>query len=66
MDGKLTNTTEKIEEPMNMNEYDIFHWIDAIQNDGDPAILPEQAATVVRVIEAIYESATTGKVVYFD
>ena len=66
VDGKLTTTTEKIEEPMNMNEYDIFHWIDAIQNDGEPAILPEQAATVVRVIEAIYESAATGKVVYFD
>ena len=66
VDGKLTTTTEKIEEPMNMNEYDIFHWIDAIQNDGEPAILPEQAATVVRVIEGIYESARTGKVVYFD
>ena len=66
VDGKLTTTTEKIEEPMNMNQYDIDHWIDAIQNDGEPAVLPEQAATVVRVIEAIYESAKTGQVVYFD
>ena len=66
VDGKLTTTTEKIEEPMNMNQYDIDHWIDAIQNDGEPAVLPEQAATVVRVIEAIYESARTGQVVFFD
>lgn len=65
-DGKLTTTTEKIDEPVNMNEYDIFHWIDAIQNDGEPAVLPEQAVTVVRVIEAVYESARTGKAVIFD
>ena len=51
---------------MNMNEYDILHWIDAIQTDGDPLILPEQQAVVVRVIEAIYKSAATGQVVYFD
>ena len=57
---------QKIEEPMNMNQYDIDHWIDAIQNDGEPAVLPEQAATVVRVIEGIYESARTGQVVYFE
>ena len=66
VDGKLTTTTEKIEEPMNMNEYDLMHWIDAIQTDGDPLILPEQQAVVVRVIEAIYKSAATGQVVYFD
>ena len=48
------------------NEYDLFHWIDAIQTNGDPLILPEQQAVVVRVIEAIYESARTGKVVNFD
>ena len=66
VDGKLTTTTEKIEEPVNMNQYDIDHWIEAIKNAGEPAVLHEQAATVVRVIEAIYESARTGKVVFFD
>lgn len=66
VDGKLTTTTEKIEEHVDMNEYDILHWIEAIQTDGEPLILPEQQAVVVRVIEAIYESAATGKVVNFD
>ena len=66
VDGKLTTTTEKIEKPVDMNEYDLMHWIDAIQTNGDPLILPEQQAVVVRVIEAIYESARTGKVVNFD
>lgn len=65
VDGKLTTTTEKIEERTDMNAYDINHWIDAIQNDGDPAVLPEQAVTVVRVVEAIYKSAATGETVHF-
>ena len=63
--GKLTTTTEKIDEQVDMNAYDINHWIDAIQNDGDPAVLPEQAVTVVRVVEAIYKSAATGESVHF-
>ena len=66
VDGKLTTEIKTIEEPVNMNEYDINHWIDAIQNDGDPAVLPEQAAIVTKVIEAIYESARTNKTIVFD
>ena len=66
VDGKLTTEIKTIEEPVNMNEYDINHCIDAIQNDGDPAVLPEQAAIVTKVIEAIYESARTNKTIVFD
>ena len=66
VDGELKTEIKTIEEPVNMNEYDINHWIDAIQNDGDPAVLPEQAAIVTKVIEAIYESARTNKTIVFD
>jgi len=66
VDGELKTEINNIDKPVDMNAYDINHWIDAIQNDGEPAILPEQAATVTRVIEAIYESAKTGKTIYFD
>ena len=41
-------------------------WIDAILNDTDPCVLPEQAYTVTRILEGIYESAKTGKPYYFD
>lgn len=41
-------------------------WIDAIINDKDPLVLPEQAYVVTQVLEAIYESAKTGKPVYFN
>lgn len=66
VDGELKTDINNIDKPVDMNAYDINHWIDAIQNDGEPAILPEQAATVTRVIEAIYESAATGKTIFFD
>jgi predicted dehydrogenase len=40
-------------------------WIDAILNDTDPVVLPEQACVVSEILAAIYESAETGKPVYF-
>lgn len=38
-------------------------WIEAIKNDTEPVVLPEQALAVTEILEAIYESAKTGKVV---
>ncbi|HHU84646.1 MAG TPA: Gfo/Idh/MocA family oxidoreductase [Clostridiales bacterium] len=45
---------------------DIGQWLNAIINDTDPCVLPEQALCVTRILEAIYESNKTGKPVYFD
>jgi predicted dehydrogenase len=39
-------------------------WIDAVVNDTDPVVLPEQALTVTQILEAIYTSARTGQPVY--
>lgn len=41
-------------------------WIDAVKNGTKPLVLPEQAIVVTQILEAIYESAKTGKPVYFD
>ncbi len=41
-------------------------WIEAILNDTDPVVLPEQALVVSQILEAIYESDRTGKAVVFD
>ncbi|WJH34712.1 Gfo/Idh/MocA family oxidoreductase [Paenibacillus aurantius] len=41
-------------------------WIEAILNDTDPVVLPEQALVVSEILEAIYESSRTGKAVYFS
>ena len=40
-------------------------WIDAVINDKEPLVKPEQAFVVTKVLEAIYESAKTGKTIEF-
>ena len=40
--------------------------VDAVASDRDPQILPLEAIKSVRIVNAIYESARTGKTVYFD
>ncbi|MBP1999393.1 putative dehydrogenase [Paenibacillus shirakamiensis] len=41
-------------------------WVKAILEDGAPLVAPEQALVVTEILEAIYESAKTGKTVYFN
>ncbi len=41
-------------------------WIDAIENDTDPTVLPEQACVISEILEAIYVSAKTGEPYYFN
>lgn len=41
-------------------------WVDAIKNDTEVFVKPEQAIVVTQILEAIYKSAETGKPVYFE
>lgn len=41
-------------------------WLDAVVNDHEPCTKASQALVVTQILEAIYESAKTGKPVYFD
>ena len=41
-------------------------WIQSILENGNPVVKPEEALVVTEILEAIYESAKTGKAVYFD
>ena len=41
-------------------------WIEACRGGAAPITKPEQAYCVTRILEGIYESAKTGKPVYFD
>ena len=41
-------------------------WIECILHDTEPVVKPEEAMVVTQILEAIYESARTGKAVYFD
>ncbi|MBR5742859.1 MAG: Gfo/Idh/MocA family oxidoreductase [Clostridia bacterium] len=54
------------DEELTPAEYEARQWIKAVVEDTDPVVLPEEAAVVTEIIEAIYESGRTGKTVYFD
>lgn len=41
-------------------------WVENILNDTEPMVKPHEALVVTEVLEAIYESAKTGKPVFFD
>ena len=41
-------------------------WINAVKNDTDVVVKPEQAIVVTKILEAIYQSAREGKPVFFD
>lgn len=73
--GKLTETTPAIGAAgvaffsgteIDPALYDQQQWYNAIENDTDPLVLPEQALVVSQILEAIYESAKTGKPVMFS
>ena len=46
--------------------YMVQDMIDAIRFDRDPMIGPMEATKAVRIINAVYESARTGKEIFFD
>jgi len=50
----------------NPGELEARQWIDAIVNDKEPLVKPEQALAVTKILDAIYKSAETGRAVYFD
>ena len=41
-------------------------WIQSILEDTEPVVKPEEALVMTEILEAIYESAKTGKAIYFD
>lgn len=41
-------------------------WLQAIENDTEPLVTPEQACVVSEILEAVYESSKTGKAIYFE
>ena len=44
---------------------DCTQWLEAVINDTEPLVKPEQALVVTKVLDAIYKSAETGKEIKF-
>lgn len=47
-------------------EVEARSWIDSIVNDTEPVVKPEEAMIITQILEALYQSAKSGKAVYFD
>lgn len=53
------------ENPVVGHKYAVWDMIDAVLEDRDPAVLPTEAMKSVRIVNAAYESARTGKTIRF-
>lgn len=45
---------------LEQKDAEALQWVDAIINDTEPLVKPEQAIVVTQILEAIYKSAETG------
>ncbi|WP_445491689.1 Gfo/Idh/MocA family protein [Niallia sp. 03133] len=50
---------------LNAGELEARQWIEAVIEDKEPLVKPEEAYIVTKILEAIYESAKTGKAIEF-
>ncbi len=55
---------EGLKESHEYREHRVFY--EAVAHGAPLTVLPEQAMIVTKILEAVYESAKTGKTVYFD
>lgn len=50
-------------DPWRVGDAELNAWLDAIVNNTDPVVKPEEAFVVTEILEAIYKSAETGKTI---
>jgi len=46
-------------------EREAYQWIQAVRENKNPTVLPEQAYCVTRILEGIYTSSKTGQAFVF-
>ena len=57
----MVKAAKKTGKKLSPSEAEAKQWIDSIVNDTQPLVKMEEAYTVSRIIDAIYDSAKTGK-----
>jgi len=58
--------TRGMQEMVDSNPREVRCWLDALEGKSELYVKTEQALTVTKILDAIYESSRTGKTVYFD
>lgn len=48
-------------DPFRVGDAELEAWLDALMNNTDPVVKPEQAFVVTQILDAIYRSAETGQ-----
>lgn len=51
------------EAAIRVGDVETASWLDAVVNDTQPVVRPEQALVVTQILEAIYQSAQTGRAI---
>ena len=66
--GRLFDETPQVPEQNKVRTHTlaIRHFLDCIQTSGQPLTTPEQMVTLMRMLDAIYESAERGELVKLD
>jgi len=52
-------------DPWRVGDAECKAWLDAIVNDTEPVVKPEQAFVVTQILDAVYKSAEDGKAIEF-
>ena len=50
-----------IKEGVQIHEANLRHFADVVLNGAEPMFVPEQGVNMVKILQAIYYSAETGK-----
>ena len=51
---------------VNANDVECKVWLDAVEGTGDLIVKPEEAFVVTKILDAVYESARSGRQVIFE
>ena len=57
----LVDYFKGVNEPAGVLE--VRQWINAILNDGEPCVKPEEAFRVTQILEAIYQASETNRTI---
>ncbi|MBP1993936.1 Gfo/Idh/MocA family protein [Paenibacillus eucommiae] len=64
LEGVLCDIHPQIEASQDAHGANLYHFVDVIKHDAEPLFTPEQGLDMIKILDAIYESARTGKEVY--
>lgn len=61
--GKTANYEPLIDDDKDLpgHSYNLFHFVDVLQNGTKPDFVPQQGVNMIKILEAIYKSAETGR-----